>query len=222
MSFYLILDFFVAVIFADAAFALLLTSGFRYLFRAIWDKGLLIRTLAIFLGSAFTGLLWNIFKRYLELNFFGEETHLRAEELGLKSDVKTILERAASGEIKMLYIFEHNFQSPEAQKMLEQTEYVIFQGTHWNKTGEYSNVVLPGVTYAEKDGTFTNFEGRLQRFQQALLPLSDSKADIEILRTLAQKLEYPMNYLDAEEIFKEWRGRAFQELEEFGELLNGQ
>ena len=75
---------------------------------------------------------------------------------------------------------------------------------------------------AEKDGTFTNFEGRLQRFQQALLPLSESKNDIEILRTLAQKLEYPLAYLDAEEIFKEWRGRAYQELEEFGELLNGQ
>ena len=83
MSFYLILDFFVAVIFADALFALLLTSGLRYLYRAIWEKGLLIRTLAIFLGSAFTGLLWNIFKRHLELTFFGEETVLKAEELGL-------------------------------------------------------------------------------------------------------------------------------------------
>jgi predicted molibdopterin-dependent oxidoreductase YjgC len=144
-----------------------------------------------------------------------------AEELGLKSDVKTILEKAASGEIKMLYIFEHNFQSPEAQKLLEQTEYVIFQGTNHNKTVEYANVVLPGATYAEKDGTFTNFEGRLQRFQQALLPLSESKSDIEILSTLAQKLEYPMAYLDAEEIFREWSGHPYEKLEEFGELVNG-
>ena len=145
-----------------------------------------------------------------------------AEELGLKSDVRKILEKAASGEIKILYIFQHNFESPEAQEMLGQAEYVIFQGTNWNKTVEVANAVLPGATYAEKDGTFTNFEGRLQRFQQALLPLSESKSDIEILRTLAQKLEYPLAYLDAEEIFKEWRGRTYQELEEFGELLNGQ
>ena len=39
---------------------------------------------------------------------------------------------------------------------------------------------------------------------------------------LAQKLEFPLAYLDAEEIFKEWRGRTYQELEEFGEILNGQ
>ena len=144
-----------------------------------------------------------------------------AEELGLKSDVRKILEKAASGVIKILYIFQHNFESPEAQKMLGQAEYVIFQGTNWNKTVEYSNAVLPGSTHAEKDGTFTNFEGRLRQFQQALLPLSESKADIEILRTLAQKLEVPLAYLDAEEIFKEWSGRTFQELEEFGELVNG-
>jgi len=144
-----------------------------------------------------------------------------AEELGLTFDVKTILEKAASGEIKILYIFCHNFENPEAQEMLEQADYVIFQGTNWNKTVEYSNAVLPGSTHAEKDGTFTNFEGRLQQFQQALLPLSESKADIEILRTLAQKLEVPLAYLDAEEIFKEWSGRTFQELEEFGELVNG-
>ena len=145
-----------------------------------------------------------------------------AKELGLKSDVRKILEKAASGEIKILYIFQHNFESPEAQEMLEQAEYVIFQGTNWNKTVEYCNAVLPGATYGEKDGTFTNFEGRLQRFQQALLPLSESKSDIEILRTLAQKLEHSLAYLDAEEVFREWRGRSYQELEEFGALLNGQ
>ena len=145
-----------------------------------------------------------------------------AEELGLKSDVKTILEKAASAEIKILYIFQHNFDSPEAQEMLGQAGYVIFQGTNWNKTVEVSNAVLPGATYAEKDGTFTNFEGRLQRFQQALLPLSESTSDIEILSTLARKLGYPVTYLDAEEIFREWWGRTYQELEEFGELLNGQ
>ena len=142
-----------------------------------------------------------------------------AEEIGLKSNVRTILERAASGEIKILYIFQHNFESPEAQELLRQAEYVIFQGTNWNQTVEFSNLVLPSATHAEKDGTFTNFEGRLQRFRQAFLPLSESKADIEILTALAQKLGYPLAYLSAEDVFREWSGRPYGELEAFGELM---
>ena len=82
-SFYLIFQYFAGVILADALVALLLTWGLRYLYRAVWGKGLLVRTLAILLGSAITGLLWNIFKRHLEFTFFGEETVRMAEELGV-------------------------------------------------------------------------------------------------------------------------------------------
>jgi len=142
-----------------------------------------------------------------------------AEELGLKFDVRNILEGAASGKIKVLYLFQHNFESREAQELLEGADYVIFQGTNWNKTVEFSNLVLPGATFAEKDGTFTNFEGRLQRYQQAFLPLSESKADVEILTGLAQELGYPLPYLSAEDVFMEWSGSSYGELEEFGELI---
>jgi len=142
-----------------------------------------------------------------------------AEELGLTFNVRNILEGAASGKIKVLYIFQHNFESREAQELLEGADYVIFQGTNWNKTVEFSNLVLPGATHAEKDGTFTNFEGRLQRYQQAFLPLSESKADVEILTGLAQKLGYPLPYLSSEDVFMEWSGSSYGELEEFGELI---
>ncbi|MDA2929620.1 molybdopterin-dependent oxidoreductase [Acidobacteria bacterium AH-259-O06] len=143
-----------------------------------------------------------------------------AEEIGLSGDVRTILEKAACGEIKILYIFQHNFDSEEARKMLEQAEYIVFQGTNWNKTADFANVILPGATYAEKDGTFTNFEGRVQRFQQAFLPLSEAKADSEILTVLAEKLEYPLVYLTAEDIFMEWYGKPYEGLEEFGEMIS--
>ena len=82
-SFYLIFGFYPAVILADTLVALLLTSALKYLYQAVWGKSLLIRTLSILLGSALAGLVWNIFKRHLELTFFGEETVQLQAELGL-------------------------------------------------------------------------------------------------------------------------------------------
>jgi NADH-quinone oxidoreductase subunit G len=142
-----------------------------------------------------------------------------AEEMGLNRNVNDILEKVASGEIKVLYVFGHDFDSPDAQQMLKQAEYIIFQGSHWNKTADLAHLILPAAVSAEKDGTFTNFEGRVQHFRQAFLPLADSRADHEILIQVAQELEYPLVYLTAEDLFMEWFGKAYEELDEFGEML---
>jgi len=84
-SFYLIFNFNTGIILADALVALLLSSGLRFLYQIIWEKHLLLRIVTILLGSAFTGLLWNIFKRHMELNFTGHESVELYEELGLIS-----------------------------------------------------------------------------------------------------------------------------------------
>ena len=143
-----------------------------------------------------------------------------AEEIGLQANVKDILDRASKGEIKVLYVISHDFNDDQAQQMLQQTEYIIFQGTHWNSTADLAQAVLPTATFAEKDGTFTNFEGRLQRFRQALLPLADSKPDHEIFAQLARQLEYPLAYETPEELFIAWYGKPYEKLETFGEMLH--
>ena len=143
-----------------------------------------------------------------------------AEEMGLRADVKDILDKASKGEIKVLYVISHDLNNDQAQQMLQQTEYIIFQGTHWNSTAELAEVVLPTATFAEKDGTFTNFEGRLQRFRQAFLPLADSKPDHEIFAQLARQLEYPLVYETPEELFIAWYGKPYEKLEAFGEMLH--
>ena len=82
-SFYPIFQYYVPVILTDALVALLLTTGLRYAYQAVMEKHLLLRILSILLGSAIVGLLWNIFKRQLELSTGGDEILQLYEDLGI-------------------------------------------------------------------------------------------------------------------------------------------
>jgi len=144
-----------------------------------------------------------------------------AEQFGLNGDVRRILEDAAAGTIKLLYIFQHSFDEPEAQDLLKSAPLVVFHGTNWNATANLAHAVLPSATYAEKDGTFTNFEGRVQRFRKAVPPLEESKTELEIIGMLAQKLGRPIPYSSPEDLFVEWRGKSYDEQDGFGEKLEG-
>jgi len=116
-----------------------------------------------------------------------------AEKIGLKGDAKGVLDKAASGEIKVLYVLWHDFTSEEALASLREVQCLIFQGVNWNQTAELAAIVLPGATHAEKAGTFTNFEGRTQSFEQALLPVGDARPDNEIFICLAEALGHPVS-----------------------------
>ena len=142
-----------------------------------------------------------------------------AVELGLQGDAERTLGDAAAGGVKVLYVFGHDFDSDPAGELIRQAEYVVFQGANWNSTARMADAVLPGVTHMEKEGTFTNFEGRVQHFAQALLPLGESRPDLEILCDLAQRLGHALFYPEPEDLFSEWRGRSYQDLGEFGEIL---
>ena len=145
-----------------------------------------------------------------------------AEAMELGGDVKSILERAAAGEIRLLYVFQHDLAADaEARSLLEKAENLIYQGSNQNETMEMAELVLPSSTYAEADGTFTNFEGRVQQFHQAFLPLSEARAGLEILLDLARGLEQDLVYKSAEDLFMEWFGKQYHELDEFGEFLPG-
>jgi NADH-quinone oxidoreductase subunit G len=143
-----------------------------------------------------------------------------AVELGLQGDAERTLGDAAAGGVKVLYVFGHDFDSDPARELIRQAEYVVFQGANWNSTARMAHAVLPGVTHMEKEGTFTNFEGRVQRFAQALPPLGESRPDLEILCDLAQRLDHALYYPEPEDLFSEWRGGSYQDLGEFGEVLD--
>jgi predicted molibdopterin-dependent oxidoreductase YjgC len=86
-------------------------------------------------------------------------------------------------------VFEHDlFDSglPEAdvRAALETAQTVIFTGSNANATSARAHLVLPSAAWVERDGTFTNFEGRVQRFRPALAPLGESLPAWDILGRL--------------------------------------
>ncbi len=71
------------------------------------------------------------------------------------------------------------------------------------ETAELADVVLPGVSFAEKDGTFTNTERRVQRVRRAIDPVGDSRPDWKIICDLSRRLDYPMEYATCSDVMAE-------------------
>ncbi len=76
-----------------------------------------------------------------------------------------------------------------AQAALERPDLIICQDIFRNITGRMADVILPSCSFAEKDGTFTNSDRRVQRIHKAIEPVGESRTDWEILRDLALRLE---------------------------------
>jgi NADH-quinone oxidoreductase subunit G len=93
-----------------------------------------------------------------------------AEAIGLDGDAAAILAAARAGRLKVLWVIGHELTG------LERVETVIFTGTNENATSAGAALVLPLAAWVERDGTFTNFLGRVQRFRAAVEPLGDALA----------------------------------------------
>jgi formate dehydrogenase alpha subunit len=106
------------------------------------------------------------------------------------------LQRAEAGEIKALYIMGMDAaysvaDAKRAQAALETAEFVVCQDIFLTGTAEFADVVLPAASFAEKDGTFTNLERRVQRVRQAIEPVGDSRPDSWIIREIARRMGHP-------------------------------
>ena len=116
--------------------------------------------------------------------------------------------RILEGKMKALYIFgEDPFISlPNLERLkngLQQLEFLVVQDLFMTHIGSYAQVILPGVSFAEKDGTFTNMERRVQRVRKAISPVGESLPDWKILCDLSAKMDYPMGYQSPAEIMEE-------------------
>jgi formate dehydrogenase alpha subunit len=111
-----------------------------------------------------------------------------------------ILARCRRGEIKALYLVGENPlatlpASTGARDALEQVELLVCQDPFLTETGRLAHVVLPACTFADKDGTFTDLQGRVNRVRQALAdPYEDARPDWEIFAAIGSALGYPMEY----------------------------
>ncbi|MFA5809941.1 MAG: molybdopterin dinucleotide binding domain-containing protein, partial [Thermoleophilia bacterium] len=84
-------------------------------------------------------------------------------------------------------------------------EFLVVQDIFLTETAKYADVVLPAACYAEKDGTFTNTERRVQRVRKAVEAPGEARADWQIIRDLSGRMGYEMNYASPEDIFEEVR-----------------
>ena len=109
-----------------------------------------------------------------------------AELIGLTGDTAAILAAARAGRLRCLWVFHHDllasgWPAGEVAEALARVETVIFTGTNANATSERAHWVLPAAAWLEREGTFTNFEGRVQRFRTAIEPLGAALAEWDLL-----------------------------------------
>ena len=121
-----------------------------------------------------------------------------------------------AGRIKAMYITGENplLSEPDlhhAEETFKKLEFLVVQDIFMHETAEIADVVLPATSFAEKDGTFTNSERRVQRVRKAIDPVGDSKPDWAIIKDVAQRLsaklglelEHEFDYSHPLEIFDE-------------------
>ncbi len=113
-------------------------------------------------------------------------------------------EQMLSGGVKALYVLgadpARHLSDPAA---LEKLEFLVVQTLALNETAQRADVILPGQSFAEKEGTFTNTERCVQAARQAMRPLPGPKADWEILTALAQRMKQDWNYTSPRAILAE-------------------
>jgi predicted molibdopterin-dependent oxidoreductase YjgC len=110
----------------------------------------------------------------------------------------------SSPDIKALYVMGANPARHLEQKQLPSSiEFLIVQDIILTETAQQADVVLPAVTFAEKDGSMTNVDHHVQAIRHALRPLPGAKADWEILVNVAQSLGQKWTYTDPEDVLLE-------------------
>jgi predicted molibdopterin-dependent oxidoreductase YjgC len=119
-----------------------------------------------------------------------------------------MMQAIGDGKLKALFILGENplLSDPNAGKVkdeLKHLDLLVVQDIFLSETAELAQVVLPGVSFAEKDGTFTNTERRVQRVRKAVEPLGNARPDWQILSELSSRLGYPMKYNSPAEIMQE-------------------
>jgi formate dehydrogenase major subunit len=119
-----------------------------------------------------------------------------------------IMNAAGKGDIKAIYIMGENplLSDPDlhhVQESLKKLDLLIVQDIFMTETAQVADVVLPSASFAEKDGTFTNTERRVQRIRKVINPPGEAKADWKIIAGISTQMGYPMNYSSAKEVFEE-------------------
>jgi formate dehydrogenase alpha subunit len=122
--------------------------------------------------------------------------------------VTQMVPKAAAGELKSLYIIGENplVSDPDlnhAEKSLSKLDFLVVQDIFLTETARLADVVLPSKCFAEKEGTFSNTERRVQRVRKAIEAPGEAMDDWKIMCEIATRMGIAMSYKDSREIMKE-------------------
>ncbi len=165
-------------------------------------------------GACDMGGLPNVFTAYQPVN--NDDARERYEKAwGVTNMSPTpglvateMFQKAHDGDLKSLFIIGENpmISDPDlnhAKKALSNLEFLVVQDIFETETTAMADVVLPAFCFAEKSGTFTNSERRVQRVRKAVDAPGEAKRDWEIICEIATRMGVDMSYEDSHEIFKE-------------------
>lgn len=186
-------------------------------------------------GACDTGALPNVFSGYQKVTDDAVrakfEKTWRTKNLPSKPGltVTEMLHKAHEGKLKGLYIMGENpvISDPDSTRVreaLEKLEFLVVNEIFLSDTAQYADVVLPAASFAEKDGTFTNTERRVERIRQAVAPVGQARTDWEILCEIAARCGYKsMEYSHPSQIMDEiaqltpiYGGISYDRLDPFG------
>jgi len=184
-------------------------------------------------GACDLGALPNVYPGYQSV----EDEKIRAKfekawgkELSPNKGLTVVemLHAVETGDIKAIYVMGENpaLSDPNlnrTRKALDAVEFLVVQDIFLSETAEYADVVLPSVCFAEKNGTFTNTERRVQRVREAVAAPGQARGDWQILCEVATKMGYPMDYDCAGQILDEiasvspiYGGMSFERIDSVG------
>jgi NADH-quinone oxidoreductase subunit G len=153
------------------------------------------------------------------------------EIFGAGEDISQVVEAAKRGELDGLIVFGRDLSKYGADTLSvvrAKVKTILYSGVNVNATSNSADLVLPGASYAETDGTFTNFEGRVQRIRKALEPMADARATWKIVQDLAAGQGIIWKNKRAEDIFVSlamesgaFKGMSYTALDPHGKIWSG-
>ncbi len=164
-------------------------------------------------GACDMGGLPNVFPGYQSVmgaagKKFAEAWGVATLPTNIGLTIPEIFSGIENDEVHGLWIMGENpvVSDPDAdhvKKALEKVDFLLVQDIFMTPTAKLADVVLPGTSFAEKDGTFVNTERRVTRVRKAVDPVGESKPDWEIIREISNRFGYAMAYEGPRQIFDE-------------------
>lgn len=149
-----------------------------------------------------------------------------SDQVGLT--LSEIIDGAGDGSIRFLYVMGENpmVSDPDinhVEKCLDDCEFLIVQDIFMTETAQKADVILPATSFAEKDGTFTNTDRRVQRIRQAIEPVGQTKPDWIIIQDIMnllgdkEKFWHPSEIMDEiAKVTPQYGGISYERIEEAG------